>query len=62
MDDPMVRSRLDRTTGTQPIGAPDPKRGPHFFLRYCGSTRRSTGILACLRTFSTTDSFRRDAS
>jgi hypothetical protein len=31
MDDPMVRSRLDRTTGTQPIGAPDPKRGPHLF-------------------------------
>jgi len=32
MDDPMTRSRLDRVTGTQPIGAPDPKLGPLLFL------------------------------
>jgi len=35
MDDPMTRSRLDWVTGTRPIGAPDPKRGPHLFLRHC---------------------------
>ncbi len=32
MDDPMTRSRLDRVTGTQPIGAPDPKLGPLLFF------------------------------
>jgi hypothetical protein len=62
MDDPMTRSRLDRVNGTRPLGAPDPKRGPQKSLRYCGVTRLSTGIRALLRTFSTTDSFSREAS
>jgi uncharacterized membrane protein len=32
MDDPMVRPRLGRATGTRPLGAPDPKLGPPPFF------------------------------
>jgi hypothetical protein len=32
MDDPMIRSRLGRITGTRPFGALDTKPGPLFFL------------------------------
>jgi hypothetical protein len=43
MDDPMARSRLDRVTGTQPIGAPDPKLGPLLF-----SVKALSDLFACL--------------
>jgi hypothetical protein len=42
MDDPMIRSRLGRVTGTRPIGALDPKREPHIiFARLSFSVRTS---------------------
>jgi len=31
MDDPMIRSRLGRITGTRPLGLPIPSGGPSFF-------------------------------
>jgi hypothetical protein len=33
MDDPMIRSRLGRITGTRPLGALDPKLGPPLIFR-----------------------------
>jgi hypothetical protein len=33
MDDPMIRSRLGRITGTRPLGPRIPSWGPSFFSR-----------------------------
>jgi hypothetical protein len=34
MDDPMVRLRLSRITGTRSLGLPIPSGGPFFFARF----------------------------
>ena len=49
MDDPMTRSRLDRVTGTRPIGAPDPKLGPLLFLCRFWYRRRPCRLFCSLR-------------
>ena len=33
MDDPTLRCENDAGNETRLLGAPDPKRGPHFFVR-----------------------------
>jgi hypothetical protein len=47
MDDPMVRSRLGRATGTQPLGPLIPSKGPFFFFPRLYPLHRRSRLLAC---------------
>ena len=46
MDDPMIRLRLSRVTGTRSLGLPIPSGGPFFFYpRYFAARRQISWVL-----------------